>query len=193
MGKRTGFLHLRQPEQPPPEGDPSSTGAVLGKRWAARAGGAVGTRPGGGRAAGGTAGPRDRRGWGHGRAAGDTGAGGRTARQVRGGGSSSSARSLQLARQSPSPGADRGSLSHTAISGTAHSPCPAHAGTRGFEHTELQETFPCSFPRPQTSREWGKHTGKTYPHSVSSLPWLCLKTPSCFSTNSDTFSRGVFL
>lgn len=64
------------------------------------------------------------------------------------------------------PAFSRGSLSHTRMSGTAHSPCPAHAVTRHFEHTGLQETLPCSFPSPQTSREWGKHIGKTHPYSV---------------------------
>lgn len=51
MGKRTGSLHFGQPEQPPPEGDPCSTGTCCRR--------GCGDAAGGGRAAGGTAGPRD--------------------------------------------------------------------------------------------------------------------------------------
>lgn len=159
MGKRTGCLYLGQAEQPPPEGDACSTGT--------RARRGCGDTAGGGRAAGGTAGPRDRALG----TAGPRGTRGCCQHRAAGQGAQQHSPALQPARHSPSPEPP----SHTHLRNcTLSLPCPrCHWG---FEHTELQETLPCSLPGPQTSREWGKHTGKTHPHSVSSLHWLCLKT-----------------
>lgn len=140
MGKRTGSLHFGQPEQPPPEGRSLFHRHLLPAGLRGRGRRRPGCR-------------------GHCRPVGH-GPGDSRAAETRGL-LAGQGPALQPARQSPSPEAPP---SHPRTSGTAHSPCPAHAVIRGFENTELQETFPCSFPGPQTNR-----VRKTYGENISTL------------------------
>lgn len=113
VGKRTGSLYVGQPEQPPPEGDPPSTGTCAWEALSSEA------RRGCGDTAGRRPGCR-----GHCRPAGLTGVGTRP-RGCRGHGGCWQDRSLQPARQSPSPGAARGSLvTHRHLGNCTHPALP---------------------------------------------------------------------